>query len=138
VQNYGRTVWSDKGALPPPAGAEVNGGGGEIYPASLAGAVRYAHGAARVPVVVTEHGLHTDDDRQRARFIPEALRHLRRAMDDGVPVLGYLHWSLIDNFEWTQGYGPKFGLHALDRATFVRTAKPSAAVLAAIARENRA
>jgi beta-glucosidase len=59
-------------------------------------------------------------------------------MDDGVPVLGYLHWSLIDNFEWTQGYGPKFGLHALDRATFVRTAKPSAAVLAAIARENRA
>ncbi|WP_260929430.1 family 1 glycosylhydrolase [Novosphingobium sp. 9] len=137
VQNYGRTVWSDTGPLPTPAGVETNGAGGEIYPASLADAVRYAHSVARVPVIVTEHGLHTSDDTQRARFIPASLKELRRTMSAGVPVLGYIHWSLIDNFEWISGYGPKFGLHSLDRSTFARTPKPSAAVLAAIVRANR-
>jgi beta-glucosidase len=53
-----------------------------------------------------------------------------------VPVLGYMHWSLIDNFEWVFGYGPRFGLCTLDRKTFRRTPKPSAAVLGAIAKRN--
>jgi beta-glucosidase len=57
-------------------------------------------------------------------------------MAEGVPVLGYLHWSLIDNFEWISGYGPKFGLHSVDPVTFKRTPKPSSKVLAAIARRN--
>ncbi len=54
-----------------------------------------------------------------------------------MPVQGYLHWSLIDNFEWGFGYHHRFGLHSFDPATFKRTAKPSAAVLARIARANR-
>lgn len=136
VQNYERSVWNDKGRLPPPAGADTNDAGSEIYPASLAGAVRYAHAVSGVPVIVTEHGINSADDTKRARLIPAALTDLKKAMDEGVPVLGYVHWSLIDNFEWVFGYKPQFGLHTLDRTTFARTAKPSASVLGAIARRN--
>jgi beta-glucosidase len=57
-------------------------------------------------------------------------------MADGVPVGGYIHWSLLDNFEWIFGYRPKYGLVAVDRKTFKRTPKPSASVLGAIARRN--
>jgi len=57
-------------------------------------------------------------------------------MDEGVPVRGYLHWSLLDNFEWIFGYKPKLGLCSVDRKTFERTPKPSASVLAAIAQRN--
>ena len=55
-------------------------------------------------------------------------------MADGVPVLGYHHWTLMDNFEWIFGYGEQLGLHAVDRETFVRTPKPSAGVYAALVR----
>ena len=50
----------------------------------------------------------------------------------GVPVLGYLHWTLMDNFEWIFGYGHQLGLHEVDRTTFARTAKPSATVYASL------
>lgn len=136
VQNYERAVWNDKGRLPAPAGADHNWSGTEVWPGSLAGAVRYVHGVAKVPVLVSEHGVGTDDDSLRARFIPAALEGLKQAMDDGVPVLGYMHWSLIDNFEWIFGYKPRFGLCSVDRATFARTPKPSASVLGGIAKRN--
>ncbi|WP_436977165.1 glycoside hydrolase family 1 protein [Sphingomonas tagetis] len=136
VQNYERAIWGAQGRLPPPDGARRGHLGAEVYPASLAGAVRYAHGATGKPVLVTEHGVGTDDDATRQWMIPEALGHLHKAMADGVPVKGYCHWSLIDNFEWIFGYGPKFGLHSLDRKTFVRTPKPSARLYGAIARAN--
>ena len=55
---------------------------------------------------------------------------------DGVPVLGYMHWTLMDNFEWIFGYGMQLGLHEVDRETFVRTPKPSARVYASIASAN--
>lgn len=136
VQNYERTIWDDRGRLPAPKGAETNDAGAEIYPPSLADVVRYAHEVSRVPVMVTEHGVNAADDRKRERLIPAALAELKRAIDDGVPVLGYVHWSLIDNYEWVFGYGPRFGLCTLDRKTFKRTPKPSAAVLRAIAMRN--
>ena len=136
VQNYTRSVWGSKGRLPVPAGASVNDAGEEVYAPSLANAVRYAHSVAGVPIIVTEHGVNSADDSVRARMIPAALAELKKAMDEGVPVKGYMHWSLIDNFEWVFGYKPKFGLHSLDRSTFQRTPKPSAGVLGAIARAN--
>ena len=136
VQNYERARVGSDGDLPVPVDAPKSTRGTELYPASLAGAVRYAYAMAKVPVMVTEHGVGTDDDRQRAAFIPAALRQLKLAIDDGVPVLGYIHWSLLDNFEWVFGYGPKFGLCSVDRTTFKRTPKPSASVLAGIARRN--
>ena len=136
VQNYERQIWNDKGKLPTPAGVDVNYMGSEVYPPSLAGAVRYAYQATGVPIIVSEHGVGTTDDKIRARLIPAALAELKKAMNEGVPVKGYYHWSLIDNFEWIFGYKVKFGLHSVDPATFVRTAKPSAAVYGAIARRN--
>lgn len=136
VQNYERAIWGDKGRLPAPAGSAVNWSGAEVWPGSLAGAVRYAHAATGRPVLVSEHGVGSDDDAVRAAFIPPALAGLKAAMDDGVPVLGYCHWSLIDNFEWIFGYKPKFGLATVDPVTFARTPKPSAAVYGAIAKAN--
>jgi beta-glucosidase len=136
VQNYTRTVWGDEGKLPPPPGAELNGTSEEIYPSSLGNAVSFAHHATGVPIIVTEHGLCTDDDTQRAAFIPAALAELHKTIAEGVPVLGYMHWSLADNFEWIWGYKRRYGLCSVDRITFRRTPKPSAHVLGAIARRN--
>jgi beta-glucosidase len=137
VQNYERMVWDDHGRVPPPADAVRGVTGAEIYPASLGNAVRYAHQATGCPIAVTEHGMSVDDDSIRARTIPLALRGLKAAIDDGVPVLGYLHWSLIDNFEWIFGTKVHFGLASVDPVTFARAPKPSAHVLGAIARANR-
>ena len=136
VQNYERAIWGDQGKLPPPPGATLNWSGTEVWAGSLAGAVRYIHAATGVPVLISEHGVGTADDRIRAALIPEALRELQRVIADGVPVLGYCHWSLIDNFEWIFGYKPKYGLASFDPKTFVRTPKPSAGVLGRIARAN--
>jgi beta-glucosidase len=136
VQNYERARYDGDGPVPPAPGAMLNQMGSEIYPLSLAGAVRYAHEAAGVPVFVTEHGLANHDDTHRAAFIGPALAGLLGAIEDGVPVVGYLHWTLLDNFEWIFGYGVRFGLHEVDRETFVRRSKPSAAVYSAIARAN--
>ena len=136
VQNYERVLWGPQGRLPPPEGATLNAMGGEVYAPSLADAVRYAHQVSGVPIMVTEHGVGTDDDRIRAHLIPAALAELRKAMEDGVPVKGYVHWSLIDNFEWVSGFKGKLGLCSVDRTTFVRTPKPSARIYGAIARTN--
>jgi beta-glucosidase len=136
VQNYERAVWGPDGKLPPPAGAELNAFRQEVYAASVAGAVRYAHQATGVPVLVSEHGVVTKDDTVRARLIPAALAELWEAMREGVPVIGYVHWSLVDNFEWSLGYYPTFGLASVNRDTFVRALKPSAAVLGRIAQAN--
>ncbi|MEG3177685.1 family 1 glycosylhydrolase [Sphingomonas sp. RB3P16] len=136
VQNYERSVWTATGKLPPPPGATLNFRGAEVYAPSLAGAVRYAHQATGKPILVSEHGVGTDDDRIRSALISGALPELKRAIDDGVPVLGYIHWSLLDNYEWGGGFDHGFGLAAVDRTTFKRTPKPSAAVLGAFARRN--
>jgi beta-glucosidase len=136
VQNYERVMWDAKGKVAPPPGSVLNFSGSEVYPPSLAGAVRYAHKAAGVPILVTEHGVGCDDDAIRARLIPAALKALKLAIDDGVPVKGYVHWSLLDNYEWIFGYKPHFGLASVDRTTFKRTAKPSATVYAQIAKRN--
>lgn len=136
VQNYDRTRLDANGPMQPPADAPRNAMGAEIYPASLAGAVRYVHEATQKAVLITEHGLGIDDDSARAAFVPAALATLAETTASGVPVLGYIHWSLLDNFEWYSGFGPKFGLISVDRQTFVRTPKRSAMVLGQIARNN--
>jgi beta-glucosidase len=136
VQNYGRTIWADKGEVHRPGSATAAGYDAEFYPASLANAVRYAHEASGVPILITEHGAGTDEDAFRAKLIPAALAELQKVVAEGVPVKGYMHWSLLDNFEWLSGFKTKFGLCSVDRTTFKRTPKPSAAVYGAIAQRN--
>jgi len=133
VQNYERVPFDSDGIVKPAAGAHVNVMGTEIEPLSLAGAVTYAFEIAQVPVLVTEHGMGTPDDTLRVAFIEPALAGLLDTVEAGIPVLGYCHWSLMDNFEWIFGYDFQYGLHEVDRQTFVRTPKPSAGVYAAIA-----
>ena len=67
----------------------------------------------------------------------QALEGVLRCLDDGIDVRGYTYWSLLDNFEWAYGYGPQFGLVAVDRTTFARTLKPSGQWFAGVARANR-
>ncbi|MBV9509393.1 MAG: family 1 glycosylhydrolase [Caulobacteraceae bacterium] len=105
-------------------------------PQALGAAVSLAHAGTGRPVLVTENGLASADDAPRIAYIDAALSSLAGAIGEGVPVLGYIHWSLLDNFEWLGGYGPKFGLVAVDLQTFLRTPKPSAFHLGAIARRN--
>jgi beta-glucosidase len=102
-------------------------------PEALGNTVEYVHAETGKPVLVTENGLETDDDERRVWYIDEALAGLHAAIERGVPVLGYLHWTLIDNFEWTRGYAPKMGLTSVDPTTFARTPKPSATHLGEIA-----
>ncbi|MEU4155198.1 family 1 glycosylhydrolase [Actinoplanes sp. NPDC026670] len=132
VQNYETILYNGDGAVPPPPGVPRNQMGSAIEPLSLAGAVRYAHAMTGRPVLVTEHGMATPDDTLRDAFLAPALEGLHRAMADGVPVLGYLHWTLLDNFEWIFGYAFHYGLHEVDRETFTRTPKPSAKTYAAL------
>lgn len=137
VQNYERLHYGPEGLLPPAPDAVVNGMGTAVEPASLRGAVEYAHQVSGVPVLVSEHGVSTPDDEIRAGFIEPSLEGLSAAIAAGVPVLGYCHWTLMDNFEWIFGFGPQLGLHSVDPETFARTAKPSAGVYAELVRGIR-
>ena len=136
VQNYERIRYDGDGPVPIADGVPRNQMGSTIEPLSLAGAVAYAYEVAQVPVLVTEHGVSTADDELRAGFIAPSLVGLLDVMDTGVPVTGYLHWTLLDNFEWIFGYGHQLGLHEVDRDTFERTAKPSAGVYSAIVKAH--
>jgi len=138
IQNYERVLWGKDGRLPAPPGGPRNYRGAEVYAPSLANAAIYAHAATGRPVLITEHGVGTDDDTIRANLIREGLTHLHRAIAQGLPVRGYMHWSLMDNYEWGSGFnhGGGFGLASVDPVTFARKPKPRAAVLGAIARAN--
>ena len=125
------------GLVPPDAGAEMTLAGYEFYPEALANTIRWAHVAIGKPIYVTESGVATRDDARRIAFIDQALNGVRQCIDEGIKVHAYLYWSLLDNFEWTSGYGVPFGLAEVDRTTFKRTPRPSAFHLGAIARANR-
>jgi beta-glucosidase len=126
VQNYERMRYDADREVPAPPDLPHNQMRSAVEPDSLAAAVRYAHEGSGRPILITEHGIATDDDTLRAAFIPDAVAELETVVADGVPVLGYLHWTLMDNFEWVFGYGQQLGLHEVDRTTFTRTPKPSA------------
>ena len=135
VQTYSRAIVGKKD-LPAPQGAETTQVGWEFYPECVEGVVRYASKEAGVPLIVTENGIATTDDTRRVEYVQRALTGLKRAIDDGVDVRGYVAWSLLDNFEWMSGFEPKFGIVAVDLATQRRTIKPSGAMLGNIARRN--
>ena len=104
-------------------------------PDSLELAVRHAAEVTGAPVLVTENGIATADDDRRIAYTRDALLGLSAAIDDGVDVLGYLHWSLLDNYEWGH-WEPTFGLIAVDRDTFERFPKDSLSWLGAVAQSH--
>jgi len=125
VQAYTRTIIGPNGPQMPPAGAETTLTGWEYFPAALGIGVRNAWNlAGRIPILVTENGIATDDDTRRIAYMQAVLLDLHDAMAEGVDVRGYIHWSALDNYEWGS-YDPTFGLIAVDRTTFARTPKPS-------------
>ena len=87
-----------------------------------------------LPVVITENGIADSQDTNRSRFLLEHLYELGKAKADGMEILGYFYWSLLDNFEWASGYCPRFGLHTVDRATGKRTPRASVQTYANVAR----
>ncbi len=99
--------------------------GWEIYPQGLydllADLKKY-----KLPIFILENGICTEDDNARWNYIREHLKQLRRALDNGVNVIGYLYWSLLDNFEWDKGFGARFGLCAVDYLNLKRTPRESA------------
>jgi len=109
--------------------------GWELYPEGLyrvlKGLKRY-----RKPVYITEHGLADKDDRHRAWYLTESLRFAHRALNEGVDLRGYFHWSLLDNFEWADGFFPRFGLFEVDFVTCRRVARSSVAVYRSIITKN--
>jgi beta-glucosidase len=136
VQTYTRHRFAKDGPIGPEAGVPVLTMGYEYWPEALEQTVRYASATARVPIHVTENGIDTTDDDQRVAYVRRALEGLARCLEDGIDVRSYFYWSLLDNFEWLFGYGPRFGLIAVDRATQHRRPKPSADWLGRIARTN--
>ncbi|MBI1833399.1 MAG: glycoside hydrolase family 1 protein [Candidatus Andersenbacteria bacterium] len=86
-----------------------------------------------LPIYITENGLADASDSKRSEFIRSHIKAVKKAMQQGVNVRGYLHWSLLDNFEWADGFKPRFGLIAVDYKTLERKIRPSAYVLKAFA-----
>ncbi|MBN1871790.1 MAG: glycoside hydrolase family 1 protein [Candidatus Omnitrophica bacterium] len=108
----------------------------EIYPEGLYSMLMEYHQRYGLPILITENGICTNDDFDRIDFIKLHLRQIHRAIKDGADIIGYLHWSLLDNFEWSHGYAPRFGLIEVDYNNQRRTIKPSARIYAEIIKSN--
>ena len=127
VQTYNRVVTGPKGYVGGRTFAMGDMWGRDVAVDALANVVREAHRATGVPVLVTENGIMETDDAKRIVYLRASVANLAAEIERGIPVLGYIHWSLLDNFEWSSGYNPKAALVAVDRTTFKRTPKPSLA-----------
>lgn len=136
VQNYTWTEVGPDADLPAPKDVELSQMGYPAAPEALEAVIRTVARHTKKPIYVTENGVATEDDTRRVAFIDKAVPGVFNCLRDGIDVRGYIHWSLLDNWEWFSGYGPKFGLVAVDRKTFQRTPKPSARHLGAIARKG--
>lgn len=125
LQNYSRTIIGSEGILPNPLDAKITQMGYENYPQALEHVIRLVHKEMPIPIIITENGIATENDRERVEFIRMAMEGVENCLKDGIEILGYMHWSLMDNFEWQKGYSMKFGLIEVDRITQKRTPKES-------------
>ncbi|RXZ68060.1 glycoside hydrolase family 1 protein [Agromyces albus] len=137
VQSYSSQQVDQNGIVPHPEHPDNTQTGAAYRPDALEMAVRHTWEVTKLPILVTENGIPTGDDDRRIAYTTEALRGMMAAIDDGADVRGYLHWSLLDNYEWGHWH-PTFGLIAVDRETFERKPKPSLTWLGDIAHTNGA
>ena len=89
-----------------------------------------------LPIIITENGVEDGQDKLRPYYIESHLRQCARAIREGIPIQGYYHWSLVDNFEWERGWTQKFGLWALDPQTQIRTPRNSVEIYSHICQTN--
>lgn len=99
--------------------------GWEIVPTGLYNVLKNVHARYGKPVVISENGLGTQSEQKRIRYIREHLAQMRRAMAEGVDVRGYFAWTLVDNYEWKEGWEGQFGLFAYDPRTKARLLEPT-------------
>ncbi len=108
--------------------------GWEVHPEGFGRVLRQAESAGK-PILVTENGIATRNDALRRDFLREHALVLAHRLEAGSPIEGYFYWSLLDNFEWLEGFRPRFGLFEVDYATFTRTRRPSADLFAELGRQ---
>ncbi|MEH7117790.1 family 1 glycosylhydrolase [Neobacillus vireti] len=137
LQNYTREVYGPEGQVRPAEGAELTQMGYEFYPEALANVIRKVSKELSIPIMITEHGIATDDDTRRVEFIGQALEGVQACLNEGIDVRGYLHWTTFDNYEWQSGYSMRFGLIEVDRSTQERIVKDSARYLGSMAKVNK-
>lgn len=137
--NYYMTLFAsaDEPFDPRPArqGEPLTQMGWGVHPQGLTRTLRRLAGSAR-PIYVTENGCATDDETFRVDYLARHLAAVHAAVEAGVDVRGYFHWTGVDNFEWARGWSPKFGLVAFDPETFTRTVKRGGQFYAAVAGDN--
>jgi len=111
---------------------------GEIYPYGIYRVLKslYHRTRGNKPIYITENGFSDAQDDRRPRAILEHLAMIHRAISEGIPVSGYLYWTLVDNFEWAEGWGVRFGLVELDPETQDRIPRSSASMFGEICRAN--
>jgi len=136
VQSYTSQPVDENGIVPHPEHPDNTLTGWAYRPDALGIAVRHTREVVGdVPILVTENGIATPDDERRIAYTKAALQGLHDAIEDGADVRGYVHWTLLDNFEWGR-WEPTFGLITVDRETFERHPKPSLGWLGSLARAN--
>jgi len=107
--------------------------GWELYPEGLLTLLRQASARYHLPIYVTENGIADARGEARAAYLRSHAYAMARALAEGIPVKGYFHWTLMDNFEWAEGYGPRFGLYRVEANTRNRIPTPGAGAFAQLA-----
>ena len=120
---------------PNPEAEMMDGGYGELYPEGLYRAIK-RFSRLGLPIYITENGVPDDDDDQRPKALILHLHQIWRALQQNIPVQGYYHWTLVDNFEWAEGWTLRFGLIELDPETQERRPRPSADLYTAMVQGN--
>ena len=109
--------------------------GWEIYPEGLEHILKRVHSKLNLPIIITENGIADQEDNRRLKFITDHLKVLRN-YSGSIPIKGYLYWSFLDNFEWLDGFGPRFGLYGVDYQTYQRRKRGSADFFRSLAKEE--
>lgn len=138
---FHQTIGSNKNNMAPKTlqaaltNMDVSDMGWEVFPEGMFDILRDMAGYKK-PIYITENGLASTNDDRRCRFLISYLKEIYHAGALGADIRGYFHWSLIDNFEWADGFRPRFGLVEVDYSTQKRTPRPSAFVYQDIIRHN--
>lgn len=105
---------------------QLNDLGWDMQPDQIRPLIDKLHAKYKKPFIITESGVADMHDKYRKWWIAESVKAMNGAISDGVPMIGYIHWSLLDNFEWAEGFWPRFGLIEIDYKTLQRKIRPSA------------